>query len=87
MLRFLCSVISLSLIFSVDYYSDIQPIFDSNCGGCHLSNSQGGLNLSSYQDLMDGGDSGDVILPGNSSESILYQTNQLINHLNMETYK
>ena len=62
----------MSIIFSVDYQSEIQPIFNDNCGNCHLGNSSGGLNLSSYQDLMEGGNSGAVVEPGNSSESALY---------------
>ena len=58
----------LSYVFAVDYETDIQPIFNSNCGNCHLGNSSGGLNLSNYNNLMDG----DVIEPGNHSDSELY---------------
>ena len=43
-------------------------IFDNNCGNCHLGNSYGGLNLSSYENLM----SNDVIVPGDHAESELY---------------
>ena len=52
----------------VDYNSQIQPIFDNNCGNCHLGNSSGGLNLSSYENLM----SNDVIYPGSHEYSELY---------------
>ena len=55
-------------MFSVDYESQIQPIFDSNCGNCHLGNSSGGLNLSNYENLM----STDVVTPGDHTVSILY---------------
>ena len=48
MLKIFYSVISLSLLFSVDYNTQIQPIFNSNCIGCH--GSSGGLNLTSYVD-------------------------------------
>ncbi|SVE24638.1 uncharacterized protein METZ01_LOCUS477492, partial [marine metagenome] len=45
-------IILLSFLFSVDYQTQIQPIFNNNCGGCHLANSQGDLILSNYNNLM-----------------------------------
>ena len=60
--------ILISFLFSVDYQTEIQPIFDNNCGGCHLSNSQGGLNLSNYENLMSTG----VVIAGNAEASSLY---------------
>ena len=69
MLKTILWSILFSFIFSVDYITEIQPIFDNNCGNCHLGNSSGGLNLSSYQNLM----SNDVVVPGNHLESVLYQ--------------
>ena len=30
---------------SLTHAADIQPIWDTRCGGCHLSSSEGGLNL------------------------------------------
>ncbi len=63
---------SLFLIFSyliaVDYESEIQPIWNSSCGGCHTSNSAGGLNLLTYDALMSSG----TIVAGNSVASVLY---------------
>ena len=61
-------LVILSCVFAVDYETEIQPIFNSNCGNCHLGNSSGGLNLSSYVNLM----SNDVIEPGNHQDSELY---------------
>jgi len=55
----------------VYYFTEIQPIFDNNCSGCHPNS--GGLNLSSYANLMDGGNSGAVIDPGNHAGSYLWQ--------------
>jgi len=62
-----------SLIFSqVDYTTQIQPIFNSNCTGCH--GSSGGLNLSSYDNLMSGtSNHGPVITPLDADNSILVQ--------------
>ena len=59
------------LMGQVDYSSQIQPVFDNNCSGCH--GNSGGLNLSSYADLMDGGNSGPVIDAGNHANSLLWQ--------------
>ena len=61
-------LLMFTTLFSVDYETEIQPIFDNNCGNCHLGNSSGGLNLSSYANLM----STDVVIPGNHQSSILY---------------
>ena len=72
MKKLLLAVYLCSFVLSVDYNSEIQPIFDTNCGNCHLGNSSGGLNLSSYSDLMEGGNSGDAVEPGNSSSSVLF---------------
>ena len=44
-------LVILSCVFAVDYETEIQPIFNSNCGNCHLGNSSGGLNLSNYQNI------------------------------------
>ena len=61
------------LLGQVDYQTEIQTIFNSNCGNCHLGNSSGGLNLSTYQNLMAGGNSGAVIVPGDHANSYLWQ--------------
>ena len=58
----------------VDYYSVIQPIFDARCISCHSgSDAEEGLNLSSYNNVMNGGDSGDVIIPYDHANSLLWQ--------------
>ena len=68
-IKSIISIIFLTFLFSVDYTTEIQPIFNNNCGVCHTSGSSGGLNLSSYDNLM----SSDVVVPGNYMESVLYQ--------------
>ena len=59
---------ALSFIFAVDYEAEIQPIWNMNCGGCHTSNSQGGLNLLTYDNLMSSG----TVVAGSALQSILY---------------
>lgn len=53
------------------YATHIQPIFNNNCVSCHPGNAN--LNLTSYTNLMAGGQSGAVVVPGNSANSILVQ--------------
>ena len=55
----------------IDYQTEIQVIFDSNCTSCH--GNSGGLDLTSYSSLMAGGNSGTVIVPNDHQNSILWQ--------------
>ena len=53
---------SCTIIYT--YYLDVEPIFDSNCFGCHNSAvSLGGLNLSTYENIINSGSivSGDAL--------------------------
>ncbi len=55
------------------FEEDILPVLELNCLGCHGSNDpQAGLNMEGIAQLMIGGRSGKVILPGNSAESKLF---------------
>ncbi len=69
MLKSMIFTILFTFIFSVDYTTEIQPIFNNNCANCHTINSSGGFNLSTYDNLM----SADVVIPGDHAASILYQ--------------
>jgi len=58
----------------VNYNTDIQPVFNNYCSGCHTGGgSSGGQDLSSYSGLMLGGNSGLTIIPGDSQNSILWR--------------
>jgi hypothetical protein len=48
-------------------------LFARKCTGCHGELATGGLNLLTYESLMDGGSSGPVIIPGDSANSVLFQ--------------
>ena len=61
----------IPLMAQVDYDSQIQPIFNERCTSCH--GSMGGLNLTSYENLMGGGLSGDEVIPYDHSSSELWQ--------------
>ena len=58
---------------SVNYSTEIQPIFSTNslCTGCH--GGSGGLYLDSYTNLMTGGNSGAVVIPENGAGSLLVE--------------
>ena len=58
------------LMSQVDYDSQIQIIFNNNCTACH--GNAGGLNLTNYNNVMDGSNNGAVIIPGDHAESELY---------------
>ncbi len=64
----------LPLYAGVDYSSEIQPIFNSRCTNCHSgSDAEEDLSLTSYNNLMNGGDSGDVVIPYDHANSLLWQ--------------
>ena len=71
LLKIIFIVLMLPLYAGVDYSSEIQPIFDSNCTSCH--GNSGGLSLTSYNNLMNGGESGDVVIPYDHANSLLWQ--------------
>ncbi len=54
------------------YFKQIAPIFEEKCAACHNHTvRQGGLNLESYEALMNGGKSGPSVVRGKSAESRL----------------
>ena len=58
----------------IDFSRDVQPIFVERCYGCHGPEKQkGGLRLDSKERAFTGGDSGKVLVPGESGESLLYR--------------
>ena len=50
----------------------IKDLF-KKCTICHASGGQGGLDLTSYAGLLQGGASGPVIQPGDPNNSLLVQ--------------
>lgn len=61
-------------IDSIYVYRDlIQPLFDSKCASCHNDQiSQGGLDLTSAQELFKGGTSGAGLVQKDLSRSLVY---------------
>ena len=60
---------------AISYAKDVQPIFEQSCVKCHggSDGKKGGLSLKTYDDLMQGGKDGQVIVPGDAANSMLVQ--------------
>tara|TARA_A100001011_G_scaffold400679_1_gene517519 strand:- start:3786 stop:4430 length:645 start_codon:yes stop_codon:yes gene_type:complete len=73
MFKIINFILFLSTVFGqqIDYQTQIQPIFNESCTNCH--GYSGGLALGNYDQLMSGGNSGDLVIPGDYQNSILWQ--------------
>lgn len=57
-----------------DFYRDVYPFLKANCISCHnKTTTKAGLNMETPALMIDGGDSGPAIIPGNSAESLLVE--------------
>ncbi|WP_158633482.1 WD40 domain-containing protein [Tautonia sociabilis] len=58
----------------VSYITEVIDVLDARCSGCHNSAlAENGLNLEEVALMLEGGDSGPAIVPGNADESLLFQ--------------
>ncbi|HYM13744.1 MAG TPA: PSD1 and planctomycete cytochrome C domain-containing protein [Bryobacterales bacterium] len=56
----------------VDFFkSRVRPILINHCYACHTNLKMGGLQLDSREHVLQGGNSGAVVLPGNPDQSLL----------------
>jgi hypothetical protein len=55
----------------ITYASGIGSLMQDRCGNCHGENGQADLNLTSYQGVLDGGESGPAVTPGDPDNSLL----------------
>ncbi|REJ69623.1 MAG: hypothetical protein DWQ31_03915 [Planctomycetota bacterium] len=54
---------------AVSYYRDVRPIFQARCFGCHQpAKPQGGLDMTNFTGLLEGGDSGDPVVVASDPE-------------------
>lgn len=59
---------------TVSFEKDIAPIFVTFCLRCHSGNDPAsGLSVETFEDILIGGDSGEVLIAGNMKESRLYR--------------
>jgi len=58
---------------ALTFEATIGPLFAARCGNCHVQTSIQGLNLGSYAGVLQGGQSGPAIKPGDPQGSLLVQ--------------
>ena len=59
---------------SLSFQEDIFPILEQRCLTCHgESQRQAGLDLRTREGMLQGGDNGPVLVPGDAGESRLYR--------------
>ena len=60
---------------ALTFKASILPVLEVRCSACHsASNPLKGLNLTEYQAALAGGETGPVIIPGDSDASLIIQT-------------
>lgn len=65
---------SASVHENVSFKNEIRPILEQRCSKCHGGDFPSeGLNMESYEDLLNGSQNGQVIIPGDSSSSLLFE--------------
>jgi len=61
-------------VAGVSFSNDVRPIFNNNCAKCHgIEQIKEGLDLRTYDTLMNGSFNGTVVTPGNAADSFLVQ--------------
>lgn len=59
---------------TVSFANDVLPILQNRCRNCHGGNqTEEGLALLTYDDVMKGSDNGLVVSPGNAGDSLLVE--------------
>ncbi|MGB5349970.1 MAG: c-type cytochrome domain-containing protein, partial [Polyangiales bacterium] len=70
----------------ISFALDIQPYFEpelADCVGCHSGGGPAGVDLDGYANILAGGDSGPLLVPGNSNAPQATLIPQLLaNHRN-----
>ncbi|MGD2058521.1 MAG: NapC/NirT family cytochrome c [Anaerolineales bacterium] len=57
----------------LNYSETVGPLLSANCSGCHDEGALAGLNVTTYSSLMEGGQDGPVIVPGDPDGSLIIQ--------------
>jgi cytochrome b subunit of formate dehydrogenase/mono/diheme cytochrome c family protein len=73
------AVVSTEDQTGLSWNDPIAEIFVENCQSCH--GTMGGLSFETFEDMIQGGDSGLVIVPGDSTGSLLVQQQQEGGHM------
>jgi Protein of unknown function (DUF1549)/Protein of unknown function (DUF1553)/Planctomycete cytochrome C len=65
------------------FETHIRPVLSDQCYGCHTSARSGGLSLASREEMLQGGMSGPVVVPGDPSKSLLMRAVEQTGDLKM----
>ena len=65
---------------ALTWEGSIGPMLQAKCGSCHGAGALGGLNLTTFADAMNGGNSGPVVIRGDSAESLIVTKQQAGGH-------
>lgn len=58
----------------VSYARDVYPILESRCATCHMGEFVSeGLDMNTYESLVEGSQNGPVIVPGDAGDSLLVE--------------
>lgn len=68
---------------NLTWTNDIGPMLQAKCGACHGENSFTGLSYDTYANLMKGGKSGVVVVPGDSAGSTIVKIQSAGGHPGM----
>jgi hypothetical protein len=71
-MRFLFTYIALS-VWACAQDDEALKILDRNCASCHGAAQMGGLDLRQRESMLKGGARGAAVVPGKSTESLIYQ--------------
>ena len=55
----------------LSFADDVLPLLEADCGSCHGELALGGLQMTDYDTLMAGGQSGPVVVAGSPNESLI----------------
>lgn len=65
---------------SPNWDGSIGALLQSKCGTCHGPSAFGGLNLTTYEQTLAGGESGPAVIPGDAENSLLVTIQQAGGH-------
>ena len=64
----------ITLSDEVSYARDVRPILESRCASCHMGEFVSeGLDMNTYESLLEGSENGPVIDPGDAKHSLLIE--------------
>jgi mono/diheme cytochrome c family protein len=55
----------------VSFANDVLPLLETNCATCHAEMALGGLQVTAYDKLMAGGQTGPAVVAGSPEESLI----------------